>query len=97
MRASRRLRAIWFVGLGVLLRAADVWAQGCAMCKSSLPGVEDPLSQGFNRSIFMFLGVTYSLIVLGGGWIGFRYWRARMPRTEPRVFPFEVSQKEDGL
>jgi len=81
----------------LLASAADGWAQGCAMCKASLPGAEDPLSQGFNYSIFMFLGVTYSLIGLVGGWIGMRYWRSRMPPSTPRVLPFEVGRKEEVL
>lgn len=78
-----------------LLVPADVWAQGCAMCKASLPGAEDPLSRGFNYSIFVFLGVTYSLIGLVGGWIGYRYWRAGAPRSEPRVLRFELARKEE--
>jgi hypothetical protein len=78
-----------------LLVPGDVWAQGCAMCKASLPGAEDPLSRGFNYSIFVFLGVTYSLIGLVGGWIGYRYWRAGRPRSEPRVLRFELARKEE--
>lgn len=95
----RALAKLWSTVVALVLVAvtSEAWAQGCAMCKASLPGEEDPISQGFNNSIFMFLGVTYSLVVLGGGWIGFRYWRARTPRNEPGMFPFEAAQKEDGL
>lgn len=96
MSARERLWSA-LAAVPVLGLAADAWAQGCAMCKASLPGAEDPLSQGFNYSIFMFLGVTYSLFGLVGGWIGFRYWRGRSPRTEPRVLPFEAARKEEVL
>ena len=80
----------------VLWRAADALAQGCAMCASSLPGAEDPLAQGFNYSIFMFLGVTYGLITVGGSWIGYMYWRAAQARRTPsQVLAFHRLQKEE--
>ena len=76
--------------------AADAFAQGCAMCASSLPGAEDPLAQGFNYSIFMFLGVTYGLIAVGGGWIGYMYWRAmRARQPASQVLAFHRMQKEE--
>ena len=77
--------------------AADAFAQGCAMCASSLPGAEDPLAQGFNYSIFMFLGVTYGLIMAAGGWIAYMYWRAgAVARGESQVLAFEPARKEEA-
>lgn len=70
-------------------------AQGCAMCQASLPGAEDPLAQGFNYSMFVFLGVTYGLVGVVGGWIGYRYWRADVQQRTPRVLPFQPVPKED--
>jgi hypothetical protein len=81
--------AVLLVGMG------QAWAQGCAMCQASLPGAEDPLSHGFNYSIYMFLGVTYGLILAGGGFIGYTYWRASTPRPETRVLAFQSLTKEE--
>lgn len=75
--------------------AAPALAQGCAMCKASLPGAEDPLSRGFNYSIYVFLAVTYGLIGGVGGWIGYRYWRASVPPTEPQLLRFDFARKEE--
>ena len=91
-----RLAAI-ALGSALPLLASQAWAQGCAMCAASLPGAEDPLSTGFNYSIFIFLGVTYSLIAVGGGWIGYTYWRAsaQPKETTPRVLAFQSLRKEE--
>ena len=81
----------------VLAGAGAALAQGCAMCASSLPGAEDPLSQGFNYSIFVFLGVTYSLIMLGGGSIAYMYWRAGAAsrRRSGQILVLEAFRKEE--
>lgn len=76
--------------------AGDVLAQGCAMCAASLPGAEDPLSTGFNYSIFIFLGVTYSLIMLGGGSLAYLYWRAgAASRQASQVYVLDPFRKEE--
>lgn len=93
-----RSRALSSLGAALLVAAADVgraFAQGCAMCQASMPGAEDPLSQGFNYSMFVFLGVTYGLVGAVGGWIGYRYWRADTAGQAPRVLPFQPVRKED--
>ncbi len=86
--------AVVVLGLWVF-DAGPVLAQGCAMCKASLPGAEDPLSRGFNYSIYVFLAVTYGLIGGVGGWIGYRYWRASGPPAEPQVLRFDFVRKEE--
>lgn len=95
-RRVSRLGAFALAG-ALSLVAQHAWAQGCAMCAASLPGAEDPLSQGFNYSIFVFLGVTYGLIALGGGLIGYTYWRASaLPKgTTTRVLAFQALRKEE--
>jgi hypothetical protein len=92
---GRNWRAVLLLAMVLSLAAGEVWAQGCAMCAASLPGAEDPLSTGFNYSIFIFLGVTYGLVIIGGGWIGYTYWRATTPRRSTRVLPFQPLRKEE--
>ena len=97
MKKSRLLVSVALAvgAVALFAGAADVWAQGCAMCQASLPGAEDPLAHGFNYSIYMFLGVTYSLFILGGGFIGFTYWRASAPSRSTSVLAFQTMTKEE--
>jgi hypothetical protein len=77
------------------LATGDALAQGCAMCQASLPGADDPLARGFNYSIFVFLGATYGLVGLVGGWLAIKYWRAGARRRSSRVLPFQSLRKEE--
>jgi len=55
---------------GLLLALPDwVLAQGCAMCRTSLPGQNDPLVAAFNTSILFMMAMPYLIVGSVGGWI----------------------------
>lgn len=61
----------------VLLGAGEAAAQGCAMCKTSLGGPGDPLSNGINASIFFMMSMPFVLFAVVGGWLTFMFRKHR--------------------
>ena len=63
--------------LAVLLASADgVLAQGCAMCKTTLDGVSDPLVEAMNVSVLFMMAMPYLIVGTIGSWIVFRSRRS---------------------
>ncbi|MBL0129654.1 MAG: hypothetical protein IPP83_19870 [Flavobacteriales bacterium] len=65
-----RLTLLFLVVLLALL-PADVWAQGCAMCKAvaqsrdgGIFGGEQPIGRGLNNGILYLMAVPYLLLFL---------------------------------
>ena len=71
-----------------------VLAQGCAMCRSSLAGPEDPVTRAFNWSILLLITVPYVLFAAVGGWLFYSYWRARGVRPVAQILRFATQPKE---
>jgi hypothetical protein len=73
---TRRLPTTWLLlGSTLLVPAADVLAQGCAMCGSSFEP-NDPATRAINASVLFMLLAPYSLLAAVGGWLYFRYRRS---------------------
>jgi hypothetical protein len=64
--------------------AVDVWAQGCAMCGSTLK--EDPLSQSISRSVLLMASMPFALFATVAGWLA---WKLRRGRDEVNQNPME--------
>jgi hypothetical protein len=56
------------LALGALGIPAEAFAQGCAMCKTSL-GTDDPLAQAMNISVLFLMAMPYVVVGTVGGWI----------------------------
>lgn len=65
-----------FIATVVPLFPAAVWAQGCAMCVTSVDG-NDPLARGLNISILFMMAVPFALLVSVGSWFAYMYWRSQ--------------------
>jgi len=61
----------------VLFGAGEAAAQGCAMCKTSLGGPGDPLSNGINASIFFMMSMPFVLFAVVGGWLTYMFRKHR--------------------
>jgi hypothetical protein len=61
-------------------------AQGCAMCKTSLEGSNDPLVGAFNVSVLFMMAMPYAVVGTIGGYIFYtaRRGSAAEPSPEPR-------------
>jgi len=98
-KSARAARVLAWLSVGaalVLVAETGALAQGCAMCAASMPGTDDPLSQGFAYNIYIFLGITYGLFCAAGGWIAYKYWRAsNAPPRATRVLAFQTMRKEE--
>jgi len=71
----------------VVFADSAVLAQGCAMCKTAIGGVDDPLSRGINASIYFMMGMPFVLFAAVGGWLAYECWIhgaiERGPEPEP--------------
>ena len=87
------------VGMLMVIVPADVQAQGCAMCKTALAGVNDPLAQGIFWSVLLLISMPFLVVGSIGGWIFYTYRNTyRHQRPSASVVPFEGAQtkkKED--
>ncbi len=54
---------------GLLALPEQVLAQGCAMCRTSLQGQDDPLVQALNTSVIFLMTMPYLIVGSVGGWI----------------------------
>ena len=67
---SAMLRRAWPMLLLVLLLPAEAWAQGCAMCKATVEGQQQPfggeqsVGRGLNLGILYLMAVPYLLLFL---------------------------------
>jgi len=64
-------------GAALFLGAGEAAAQGCAMCKTSLGGPGDPLSNGINASIFFMMSMPFVLFTVVGGWLTYMFRKHR--------------------
>ena len=76
---------------------AETLAQSCAMCGSSFTDPNDPTIRAFNWSILMLICAPYLMFGSIGGWIAYKYWRARNRRPASQVVYLAASQKEGML
>ncbi len=83
------------LAISVILAApTQVLAQGCAMCQTALTNPNDPVTRGFNWSIGLLICAPYTVVAVAGGWLAYKYWRARAERPTPRVFRLDPIRKE---
>jgi len=69
----------WFaatVSVALLAMPADLFAQGCAMCKTAVGGPDDPLARGLNVSILFLMSMPFLLAGSVGGWFFYLYRRS---------------------
>lgn len=79
-RVTRRITRLGVLsslvlGLALVFSAGEALAQGCAMCRTSVGGAEDPLARGFYTSILFLMSAPYTVIATVGGWLAYRYWK----------------------
>jgi hypothetical protein len=67
MSTPARLAAV--IASVLLAIPERVLAQGCAMCRTALPGQNDPLGAAFNTSILFMMAMPYLIVGSVGGWI----------------------------
>ena len=58
-------------------------AQGCAMCKSTLEGVNDPLVSAMNTSVIFMMAMPYAIVGTIGSWIYFASRRGSAAADPP--------------
>jgi len=73
MSRARHALALLFAGALVLLSRADAAAQGCAMCRTALGSVDDPLARGFYRSVLLLISAPYVVFGSIAGWLVYRH------------------------
>ncbi len=79
---------------GILVSGAiapTVWAQGCALCKDAAGAGGDGVASGFNWSIFVLIGATYTVILSIGGWLVLKHVRAGARRQSAKVVPLVLT------
>jgi hypothetical protein len=72
MRRGCRIARFAGAVLGVATDAAlssQALAQGCAMCKSSLDGPNDPTAQAFNVTTLFLMAMPYVVVGSVGAWM----------------------------
>jgi hypothetical protein len=89
---ARRLRLLLPVALAVVCAtAAEVLAQGCAMCGTAFTP-DDPVTRAFSWSVLFLIAMPYTVFGLAAGWLFLAHRRqsARrraevltLPRTRP--------------
>jgi hypothetical protein len=70
---------------------ADVLAQGCAMCRTTLDGASDPLVGALNTSVLFMMAMPYLLVGSIGGWIFLNVWRRQGDEFDQ---PADAARKE---
>ncbi|HEV8714182.1 MAG TPA: hypothetical protein VGX03_15310 [Candidatus Binatia bacterium] len=80
-----------------LMFPADILAQGCAMCQTVMPHVNDPMARGMFWSVLFLMTAPFTVGVSIGGWLFYQHWSAgRAQRTVAPVSPLHLAyaQKE---
>jgi len=70
----------------LVMVAGDLWAQGCAMCGSTLKENGDPLAQSLSRSVLLMASMPFALFATVAGWLA---WKLRRGRHEMKQDPME--------
>jgi hypothetical protein len=65
MKIARTLMALAAFLLG---RPGDVFAQGCAMCRTALEGASDSITQAFNASTLFLMAAPYTVVASVALW-----------------------------
>ena len=81
---THALRWIPLTVVVLALRAADVFAQGCAMCASSFEP-NDPATKAFNTSILFLMIAPYAIFFSALGCVVWLYRRGVAGRRAPVV------------
>ena len=69
----RALAAVTSAAVGAVIVGlpALAAAQGCAMCKTTLDGSNDPLVGALNTSVLFMMAMPYAIVGTIGSWIYF--------------------------
>lgn len=79
MRVPRLIPILGLLPTAVLLAATRAFAQGCAMCGSSVTP-DDPLAKALNASVLFLMATPYTLVGSVALWL-FVQHRRRSPRS----------------
>ena len=81
----RALAAIATVVTGTVIVGlpALAAAHGCAMCKSTLEGANDPLVGALNTSVIFMMAMPYAIVGTIGSWIYFASRRGSAADAPP--------------
>ena len=67
---SERLSRALVLGLCLVLALPEsVLAQGCAMCRTTLQGQDDPLVGALNTSVIFLMSMPYLIVGTVSGWM----------------------------
>jgi hypothetical protein len=94
------LRPVAAIGLAaavMLLASPDALAQGCAMCKTSIGGAEDPLAKAFTASSIFMICMPLATIVTIASWITLSIRRGRLQPMAVSEFNNESNMSEKGI
>jgi len=95
MLPPRRIVVVATLTAALLAPAADVLAQGCAMCGNSL-GAGDPFANALNTSILFMMAAPYALAGGVAAWLVWSHRRAH-PRHRADVIDFPWPERSgDG-
>jgi hypothetical protein len=88
--SGRSIRAAVATAVFVSILAftsTGAFAQGCAMCGTTIGSSNDPLARGIAYSIVLMLAVPNLLVACIGGWLFFVYRRAARKAAAPALPP----------
>jgi len=83
---ARRMGMALAVAWTAILAAPDSLAQGCAMCRTTLEGEQDPLGRAISLSAIFMVFMPFMVVASIAGWIALsqrRAGRGGSPESSP--------------
>lgn len=71
LRRAARWAALAVVAAAWSAVSPAALAQGCAMCRTAVEGIDDPLSRAFSYTTLFMLSMPFAVAATVGGWLVF--------------------------